>query len=105
MIRASALYMVIVIALVIAVLCSSLIVVAYFYRSEYQRKFRYDQLENNLKSGINVLLASSDTAYSKQTTLSLFNGNADSVTLQKMDWGIYNIGMVKAFTQSVGEIP
>ena len=100
MIRASALYMVIVIALVIAVLCSSLIVVAYFYRSEYQRKFRYDQLENNLKSGINVLLASSDTAYSKPTTLSLFNGNADSVTLQKMDWGIYNIGMVKAFTQN-----
>jgi len=92
--------MVIVIALVIAVLCSSLIVVAYFYRSEYQRKFRYDQLENNLTSGINVLLASSDTAYSKPTTLSLFNGNADSVTLQKMAWGIYDIGLVKAFTQS-----
>ena len=100
MIRASALYMVIVIALVIAVLCSSLIVVAYFYRSEYQRKFRYDQLENNLKSGINILLACPDTAYSKPSTLSLFNGDADSVILQKKEWGIYNIGIVKAFTQS-----
>jgi hypothetical protein len=100
MIRASALYMVIVIALVIAVLCSSLIVVAYFYRSEYQRKFRYDRLENNLNSGINVVLVSPDSAYARQTTLSLFSGDADSVTLQKMEWGIYNIGIVKAFIQN-----
>jgi hypothetical protein len=101
MLKASALYMVIVIALVIGVVCSSLIVVAYFYKSEYQRKFRYDQLRNNLNSGINILLASNaDSAYSHQTTLSLFNKEADSVTIQKSNWGIYDICTVKAYIQN-----
>ena len=100
MIRASALYLVIVIALVIGVICSSLIVVAYFYRAEYQRKFRYDQLQNNLNSGINILLASPDSSYVRQTTFSLFNKGADSVTIQKSAWGIYDICTVKAFILS-----
>ncbi|WP_426672083.1 hypothetical protein ACPPVU_12710 [Mucilaginibacter sp. McL0603] len=99
MLRASALYMVIVIALVIALLCSSLIVVAYYYRAEYQKKFRYDQLENNLSSGINILLTSTDSTYSKKTTLSLFNNDQDSVTLKKINWGIFDIGVVNAFIQ------
>jgi hypothetical protein len=93
--------MVIVIALVIGVLCSSLIVVAYFYRSEYQRKFRYDRLQNNLNSGVNILLASPDTAYARQTTFSLFlfNKDADTVSIQKSIWGMYDICTVKAFIQ------
>jgi hypothetical protein len=56
MLKASALYLVIVITLVIGVICSSLIVVAYFYREQYQRAFRYDALQNNLNSGINILI-------------------------------------------------
>jgi hypothetical protein len=99
MIKATALYLVIVIALVIAVLCSSLIVVAYFYRSESQRSSRYIRLERNLNSGINILLASPDSAYSRPKVFSLFGGDADSVSLQQMDWGIYVVGTVRAFTQ------
>jgi len=99
MIRASALYLVIVIALVIGILCSSLIVVAYFYRAEYQRKFRYDLLQNNLDSGINILLAAPDSLYTRQTTFSLFNKDADSITIQKSVWGIYNICAVESFIQ------
>jgi len=99
MVKASALYIVIIIALVIAVICSSLIISAYFYRIQYQKKFRYDQLENNLNSGVNIILASSDTAYAKERTLSLFNGDADSVSLQRLTWGIYDVGIVKAFIQ------
>lgn len=91
--------MVIVIALVIGILCSSLIVVAYFYKSGYQKKFRYDQLQNNLNSGINILLASPDSAYNPQTTFSLFNRDADSVSIQKSIWGIYDLCTVKAFIQ------
>jgi len=100
MIRASALYLVIVIALVIGVLCSSLIVVAYFYRSEYHRKFRYDQLQNNLNSGINILLASPDSTYARQVTFSLFGKGADSITIQKSAWGIYNVCKVQSFIQT-----
>src|SRR6185437_7163583 len=99
MLKASALYIVIIIALVIAVICSSLIVSAYFYKIQYQKKFRYDQLVNNLSSGVNIILASTDTAYANERTLSLFNGNADSVSLQQLTWGIYDVGIAKAFIQ------
>ena len=99
MLRASALYLVIVIALVIGVICSSLVVVAYFYRAEYQKKFRYDKLSHNLLSGVNLLLTTPDSAYLQQTKISLFGAEADSVALQIIAWGIYDIGVVKAFTQ------
>jgi len=99
MLKASALYIVIVIALVIGVICSLLIVVAYSYRAEYQKKFRYDKLSSNLHSGINLLLASPDSSYLKQRRIDLFGTNADSVILQRKIWGIYDIGVVQAFVQ------
>jgi len=99
MVKASALYIVIIIALVIGLLCSAIIVSAYFYKMEYQKKIRYTQLQNNLNSGINILLASSDTSFTSQKKISLFGGDADSVSLQKLQWGIYECGVVKAFNQ------
>jgi len=99
MLKASAMYIVIVIALVIGLLCSSLIVAAFFYRIEYQKKFRYDQLDNNLNSGINILLAGNDTSYSSARTISLFNNGADSVTLKRIFWGMYDIGTSVTFIQ------
>lgn len=99
MIKASALYMVIVMALVIAVLCSSLIVVAYFYRIQYQQKFRYDQLQNNLGSAVNIILGSEQQTLENEKTFSLFGGDHDSVTVKKTAWGIYDIGVAKAFIQ------
>jgi hypothetical protein len=99
MLKASAMYIVIVIALVIAILCSSLIVAAYFYRNEYQKKFRYEALQNNINSGVNILLAKSDTSFNNETTFSLFNNGADSVSLKKTFWGLYDIGVSVAFIQ------
>ena len=99
MIKASALYIVIVIALVIGLLCSSLIVAAYLYNIQYQRKFRQDKLENNVSSGINILLKSTDTSFTHEKTFSLFNNDMDSVSIQKIPWGVYDIGIIKAFVQ------
>jgi hypothetical protein len=97
MVKASALYIVIIIALVIAVLCSSLVVSAYYYREGYQHKFRYDQLENNLASGINIVLESSDTAFQISKSMSLFGHDNDSVFLHQAVWGVYDIGTVRSF--------
>jgi len=99
MLKASALYIVIIISLVIAVLCSSLIVTAYYYRAEYQKKFRYDQLQNNLSSAINILLTTPDSVYRNEKTFSLFNQDNDSVSLQKTNWGVFDVGVTKAFIQ------
>lgn len=100
MLKASALYIVIVIALVIGVICSALIVSAYFYKAQNQRKVRYDNLANNLGSGINILLLSSDTSYNIEKKFSLFGGDADSISLKELPWGVYDIGIAKAFIQS-----
>ena len=99
MIKASALYLVIVIALVVGVICSSLIAVAFLYNIQYQKKSRFDKLENNLNSGINLLLVSQDTAYAAEKTFSLFNTDADTVALKRIAWGIYDIGIAKAIIQ------
>jgi len=99
MLKASALYMVIIIALVIGIICSSLVVTAYFYRLQYQKTDRFSTLQNNLSSAINILMASEDTTYLKKTTFSLFNTDADSVAVQKLFWGVYDIGVARAFIQ------
>jgi len=92
MLKASALYMVIVITLIIGVICSALIVAAYLYKSQYQAKFRTDQLQNNLNSGIAILLSSRDSIYYKEgRTFSLFNSDADSINLKKTSWGIFDV--------------
>src|SRR5947209_8220553 len=99
MIKASALYIVIVIALVIALICSSLIAVAYFYSSQYQQKFRHDRLINNLNSGINILLAGRESMYLEENTFSLLGRDEDSVSIKRLPWGIYNVGICKAFIE------
>lgn len=99
MIKASALYIVIIIALVIAMLCASLVAVAYYFRAESQQKHRYEQLSDNLSSGINMLLTARDSAFEKEKTFSLFSGGNDSLTLQRAAWGVYDICTVKAFMQ------
>ncbi|MDO3645223.1 hypothetical protein [Mucilaginibacter sp. L3T2-6] len=98
MIRASALYIVIVVALVIGVICSALIVTGYFYRLAYQQKFRYDMLNDNLHSGINMMLAGQDSTYGERT-LSLFGRDNDSVRVKRIFWGAYDVGIVTAFIQ------
>jgi hypothetical protein len=98
MLKASALYMVIVIALVMAVLCSSLITAAYFYRAQYQRTFRNSNLHHNLSSGINILLESTED-FSSGRTFSLFGGTNDTIQLHRQPWGFIDIGVVKAFVQ------
>ncbi|MGY3214543.1 hypothetical protein [Mucilaginibacter sp. HD30] len=97
MVRSSALYLVIVITLVIGIICSSLIVVAYFYREQYERAFSYDALQNNLNSGINILIADRENTYEGGKKISLFGEDVDSVELSTTAWGIYDIGMVRAF--------
>lgn len=99
MLKASALYMVMIIALVIAVLCSAMIVSTYFFHQQYQHKFRHDVLENNLESGIHILLSADSTDYYKERSFSLYNNGTDSVSLKRQVWGLYDIGMVKAFNQ------
>lgn len=98
MLKASALYMVIVVAMVIGVLCSAMIVAAYCYKSVYLQNFRYDELKNNLNSGINLLLTKPDDIPLDQT-ISLYGSDNDSVKLQQYNWGLYDVAIAQSFRQ------
>ncbi|MES2275322.1 MAG: hypothetical protein V4592_04820 [Bacteroidota bacterium] len=98
MLKASALYMVIIMALVISVLCSAVIVAGYYYKSVYQQSFRYDQQKNNSQSGINILLTNGD-AYTTEKKISLFGNDSDSLILKQNTWGIFDVGIVRSFIQ------
>jgi hypothetical protein len=98
MLKASALYMVIVIALVMAITCSSLIVAAYFYKMQYQKSFRMGQLQLNAASGINILLGSK-IDFSSKHKVSLFGQPNDTVVLERSPWGLYDVGTAQAFIQ------
>ncbi len=98
MLKASALYIVIVIALVIGIICSSLITAAYFYKLQYQKKFRMDRLQLNLGSAINLLLSKEEGSQGEMVT-DLFGDGKDSVSLKQGSWGLYHVGIAKAFQQ------
>ncbi|QEC79322.1 hypothetical protein [Mucilaginibacter ginsenosidivorax] len=99
MLKGSALYIVIIISLVIALICSTLVLAAYFFRGQYLVKSRFDRLQDNLSSGIHILLRTNDPAYLQGKTLNLFNNVDDSVRIKNTPWGIYDIGVVEAFKQ------
>ncbi|MGN8072592.1 hypothetical protein [Mucilaginibacter sp. 22184] len=98
MLKASSLYMVIIIALVISLICSALISAAYFYRAQYQLHFQYDRLVSNCNSGMQILLNNTDSSYREPQSLSLSGLPTDSTILQKYPWGIFDIGVIKTFS-------
>ncbi len=101
MLKASALYLVIVIALVMAVICSSLIVAAYFYKLQYQRAMRYGALQQNLSSAVNILLAGQigESSGNGERRFSLYGSENDTVLTDRHAWGVYELATARAFIQ------
>lgn len=100
MLKASALYLVVVIALIIAVFCASLITVAAFYRQEHQKSSRYVRLLANLESAQALILSQNYQFYDRDNKIDLFEEQNDSVLLRKEHWGLFDLGMVNAFSQA-----
>jgi hypothetical protein len=97
--RGSALYVVVVVALIMSILCFSIILAAYYYKLQIQVKQRRDDLTENLYSGIALLCRDSTGDYRTPTKIDLFDTGRDSVSLNRFPFGIYDVGVVKAFRQ------
>ncbi|KQR70896.1 hypothetical protein ASF92_05675 [Pedobacter sp. Leaf176] len=65
------------------------------YRSAYLKELRFNRLLLNLDSGISLVLFGDD--FSGRKLFDLFEENADSVALEKANWGIYDYSLVKSF--------
>jgi hypothetical protein len=97
MIKAGALYMVVIVSLLIAMVSASLLTIAFFYRQEVQKKVRQDKLLINLESGTAVLLSDGFAEYDQTHHVDLFDAGTDSLTLRKELWGVYGLNLAKAF--------
>lgn len=92
MLRASALFYAIVIAVLIALLSGALILSAYFSRVEIDAYLKREQLQLNTMSGINLLLSPQEIVEEGESLLTdLYGSGTDSVSLQKRSWGAYEI--------------
>ncbi|WP_158800287.1 hypothetical protein [Pedobacter sp. L105] len=97
MIKAAALYLVIIISLMIAVISASLLSIGFYYRLEHQKKARLDRLNSNLESGTAILLSPSYTMIDTVQHKDLYSDGKDSVLLQSMYWGVFQLNTVKTF--------
>lgn len=97
MLKASALFYAIVISLLVGMLTGSLILSAYFNRIEVESYINEEKLQLNAVSGINYLLSSSvDHQGADPVAIDLFDAGSDSVSLQKIAWGVYEIALSSA---------
>ncbi|TKC60299.1 hypothetical protein FBD94_15450 [Pedobacter hiemivivus] len=97
MIKAGALYIVVIVSLLIAMISASLLTIAFYYRQEVQKKTRFDKLLVNLESGTAVLLSEGFNYYDEAKSVDLFEDQKDSLVLKKELWGVYELNTVKAF--------
>lgn len=99
MVKASILYFVVLVSLIIAVLTFSFIVAVYFYKLEVQKALRQSTLEENLQSGITILLSGSYITDDSELKTALFDGQNDSILIKKERWGVFSTGIAKSFIQ------
>lgn len=98
MIKASSLYIVVVISVIIAILTTSFITVAFFYRQEYLKNQRYSRLLSNLESADAILLSTDHKEFNSDEIIDLYGRQTDSIIVRKESWGLYDLAIGKAFT-------
>ncbi len=86
-----------VIALVIALLCSAVILLAYFNR-QWSIHIRIDEkLSRNLTSATNLILGdTSSLSFETDEILDLYGEETDTVIIKKKPWSIFNIAYATA---------
>lgn len=97
MVKAAALYIVIIVSLLIAVISASLLTIAFYYRLEVKKKERFDRLSANLDSGTAISLSEGFTTYDEPLLLDLYGVERDSVLLDKTQWGVFDVFSLKTF--------
>jgi hypothetical protein len=95
-IKSSALFTTMVIALIIGILCTLLLLLAYNDRNWEYRKSIQNRMERNLKSAINLSLA--DTAFVPDGhfyDFGLFERGKDSARIKRERWGLFDVSTVE----------
>jgi len=98
MLKGASLLYATVIALIIAILCSSLILFTYFKLQERATYSIQERICSNVLSGIHLLMNEDDKdSGSAQKIVDLYSNGTDSVLLKEINWGAYNVVVCSAF--------
>lgn len=90
MVKASALHLALVIALVVTILLGSLIYLHYFYRSQTQKLNRWDTLQQGVEAA-SILSLSNDFPYTASDSLfTSVISTEDSIKISKQYWGFFD---------------
>lgn len=98
MLKAGALYLSIITAFLIAVICASLIMIAAHFRAGYLKDLRMGKLYRNMDSAISLVL-SGEELDGKQN-IDLFGDETDSVMIESSHWGIFALSSIRCFVSS-----
>jgi len=89
-VKAGALYLSIIIALIIAMVCSSLLVLSYYFRLYYVQHQREQRLQHNIDAGLLIALNQSKNIDSLQL-INLYEQQGDSLLIRTEKWGLFKM--------------
>jgi len=88
----------IIIGLVMAILCTSILLLFYYNRIWESEVKINERLNRNIRSGINLLLSDTSSNFPLSTdSLDLFGRGEDIIKIKKERWGLFNVGEIVSF--------
>src|ERR1700676_1973882 len=95
--NANSLAITIIVSIILAILCSSLILLSYYNKRFEIQSYKAEKINRNLQSGIALVMADTTTNNNFENyTVDLFGKGDDSMEIGTYPWGIYNIAVIKA---------
>lgn len=96
MLKAGSLYYALLISLIISIICSLMIGLAFMSRTFFFHLDRQEQVLDNSRSGIDFLLSNQSHLKDTKKVMDLFDKEADTVSLKRRSWGLFQILSSKA---------
>jgi hypothetical protein len=90
------------IGLIVAVISSSMILMAYYARLTILQSEIKNSLRDNAESGIQYMIAKRETPFYQPETFDLFEDGIDSVQVIRKPWGLYELVVCRALRGANG---
>ena len=95
--RAGILPIVLMISIAIVVICTALIGISYYKNLQFRKNRLENQLLLNVNSGLELLKSNLDLPEDGSVVMDLYQEGKDSILIQRKKWGLFEIGIAKAF--------
>ena len=101
MLKASALFIVIVISFLLASITSGIVYYTFYYKMQVANQQLYSKLTHNLNSGIAYALYLPESQSAVEKTIDLYGEENDKVIIRSSVWGVFNMASVSVTDRNV----